>query len=383
MNKGTIKLRSFSILEVGPEGVEVDLKPFALGNFNLLIGDNAQGKTRIFNTLKFVKGLFTGKSRPISTRFTANFEFGLRQEKRKNPEILRYEIAITPGDGGNMFSEIVEKSGKRLLSTKDKTLFNETKRQQIKNFFIPKNVPALLSVDEKDFFTMSMLRQFFQRMLFLDAGKTKQLHFDPGALQLNDLGTNVASVLENWKTKYPEIFQETIRDLRKCFSLIRSIAFIKAKTEAPIPANILAFEEQGVEKKIDQLNWSDGIYRVLCLLCLPKTVFNLTGKLDAPSLIAVDEIENGLDFKTLKFIIQYFLDYSDESQILLSTHSPLVCDFVHPNEWRVVKRNGTTVEVKHPPEVEKQLDEQLELFKNRHWEFYSKHISNSRLYRVK
>ena len=122
---------------------------------------------------------------------------------------------------------------------------------------------------------------------------------------------------------------------------------------------------------------------MLCLLCLPKTVFNLTGKLDAPSLIAVDEIENGLDFKTLKFIIQYFLDYSDESQILLSTHSPLVCDFVHPNEWRVVKRNGTTVKVKHPPEVEKQLDEQLELFKNRHWEFYSKHISNSRLYRVK
>jgi len=114
----------------------------------------------------------------------------------------------------------------------------------------------------------------------------------------------------------------------------------------------------------------------------PHIPFDLTGKIVCPSLILIDEIENGLDFKTLKYIINYLKDYSDDSQIIFSSHSPLVCEFVHPNFWIIVKRSGVDISFISPKNVENNIDEQMESFRQKYWDFYSKHISNSNLYIV-
>ena len=101
-----------------------------------------------------------------------------------------------------------------------------------------------------------------------------------------------------------------------------------------------------------------------------------------PSLILIDEIENGLDFKTLKYIIKYYEEYSDDSQVIMSSHSPLVCDFVSPTKWIIVRKIGNELRFIAPHDVENDLNSQLDIFKQKHWDFYLKHISNSRLYKV-
>ena len=65
---------------------------------------------------------------------------------------------------------------------------------------------------------------------------------------------------------------------------------------------------------------------------------------------------------------------------MIASHSPLICDFVHPENWIVVRRNGVTLNYLSPKLIEDDIEKQLDLFKYKHWEFYTKHISNSKNY---
>ena len=138
-----------------------------------------------------------------------------------------------------------------------------------------------------------------------------------------------------------------------------------------LPEKVM-FEQQGI--KYSSLSMGAGEQRLMRLL---EEIYG------APryGLILIDEIENGLDFNRLKYIINYFKDYSDDSQIIIASHSPLVCDFVHPKNWRVVKRKGYEVSFLSP-QLQEDLDAQLDIFKHNHWDFYTKHISNSEKYNI-
>jgi predicted ATPase len=99
----------------------------------------------------------------------------------------------------------------------------------------------------------------------------------------------------------------------------------------------------------------------------PKIPFHIGDEVLLPSLILIDEIGNGLDFNRLKYIINYFKNYADDSQILIARHSPLVCDFVRPGNWKVVKRKGTEVNFISPKFQEEDLDSQLDLLRAHHF----------------
>ncbi len=138
--------------------------------------------------------------------------------------------------------------------------------------------------------------------------------------------------------------------------------------------------EKEVKKDIALEEWSNGFSRMLSLLVLPKTQFEFNKKMHKPSLICIDEIENGLDFKTLKYIIDYIKDYIDDIQFILTSHSPSISEFIHPRNWQVVKRSGSNIKVTKPIIVEKDFDEKLEYFKQQYWDFYVKHVSESENY---
>ncbi|HEX3476859.1 MAG TPA: ATP-binding protein [Kofleriaceae bacterium] len=59
----------------------------------------------------------------------------------------------------------------------------------------------------------------------------------------------------------------------------------------------------------------------------------------APSLMIIEEIENGLDPWTLEFVLQELRDAAERGiQIVLTTHSPFLLDHVSPEEVVVVRR---------------------------------------------
>jgi predicted ATPase len=73
-------------------------------------------------------------------------------------------------------------------------------------------------------------------------------------------------------------------------------------------------------------------------------IFALLATTPRPSLIAIEEIENGLDPWTLQFVFQALRHASDDGvQIILTTHSPFLLDHVYPDEIiHVTRQTGET-----------------------------------------
>ena len=94
---------------------------------------------------------------------------------------------------------------------------------------------------------------------------------------------------------------------------------------------------------------SDGFYKVLAIL---------TAAYLKPPLLIIDEIENSLHPETLGLIIDTLKE--SESQVIITTHSPVVVDIVEPSELVLVdKEKGETIfkRIKNPEKIKKFLNE--------------------------
>lgn len=384
IGQNNIKLKSFAFKEELEDRLEVDVSTVELEGFDLFIGDNAQGKTRLFRTLQFVAELLRGSRRRIATTFVAKFTFDI--QLRDKLEKVSYEINVFPTAEGNDYSEKIIKENGILFSTTEKILINEENNKNIDNFFIPPNIPSVAAIDDPRFKTIKIIRDFFHRILFIGPHRGQLMEFDANpanALILNPDGANLATVLSYWNKKHKPIYQDLINDLKRCFPIIEEVKFVPQTLSPGVKAEFLAINEKDINKDILQVQWSEGIWRTLCLLCLPKTQFEFGDKVLPPSMICIDEIENSLDFKTLGFVTKYLKDYSDQIQIIMSSHSPIMSEFIHPKNWQIVKRRGAKIQISKPTLVEPNLDEQLSFFREKYWDFYTKHVSSSDLYEPK
>ena len=374
-----IKLQSLEFHESRGDQPHIDVEKFNLHDFNLVIGDNAQGKSRFLRTLNFVSDCASGAQRKIETNFNAIFSFKYFSDNKERN--LIYKLSIRPDGDKNIFEEDITLSAKYLFSTKKNKLFDEIKNKPINTFYIPDNISAISSLKGKEFITINLIRSFFQRLTYISSSKAQKVGLFPDTVIPNAEGSNLSNVLYNWSIKHPNRYNEVINELKSNFKFIKKIYFTKDKKflEGMNP-QLITFKEQGVFEEIKQGQWSDGLYRTLHLLTSVKIPYRSNSHTEYPSLILIDEIENGLDYNTLNSIVNYLLDYSDQSQIIVTSHSPLVSEMIHPKYWLIVKRFGTTVKLMSPSLKEQDLEKTLELFKREHWSFYSKHIANSSLY---
>lgn len=374
-------LNSLKIHEYRGNDILMDFDRVPLKNFNLLISDNAQGKTRLMNTINFVSKLINGKGRIIQTEFDSEWEFSALQGNKETN--VSYRLKIKPDKGKNLYYEEISNNGKNIFSTSKKFLFDEENKRVIGNYYIPENIPAIVSLNDKKFLTIKSIREYFQRIFYISPNKNRDIFVEPGAFIPNTTGTNIASVLETWQNEYPHLFSEVLEELKNNYSFVENISFKEEQLPGFIKTKFLEMKEKGINYSIKQNDWSDGLFRYLFLIMSTKIPFKINENVYSPSLVMIDEVENGLDFKSLKNILTYLNDHSDDLQIIITSHSPIVCEFVSPSYWIIVKRSGNKLNFISPSEVDKELSNNLDLFKHKHWDFYTKHISNSNMYLIK
>ncbi len=371
-----IKLHSIELHELKGDKPYFNIEKFNLHNFNLLIGDNAQGKTRFLRTLDFISKCASGTQKKIQTNFTAVLSFKYFKDSKEINLIYTLSI-LTEGDN-NIFEEEVTLAGKTILSTKKKKLLDEIKNKYITSFFIPDNLSAISSIKGKEFVSISLIRSYIRRFTYISSSKARLVGMFADTVIPNSEGSNLSTVLFNWSNKHPNRYKEVINELKSNFEFIKELYFTKDdKLPDGINLRLITFTEKNIFEEIKQTQWSDGLYRTLHLLLSVKIPYETNSHLEYPSLIFIDEIENGLDYKTLNSIVEYLQDYSDQSQIIITSHSPLVCEFIHPKYWHIVKRFGTEVNFISPLSIDENLESNLDLFKRKHWDFYSKHLANS------
>ncbi len=167
--------------------------------------------------------------------------------------------------------------------------------------------------------------------------------------RLDPYGRNLGETLYALSKSSPDV-------MRKVVSATRSVVGLPDEIEARESEDRFYFvqREPGLQYPVNQMGVSSGTLRMLALMTA------LHGHPKA-TLIGIEEPENYIHPAALSSFVEHVRDARGRVQFILTTHSPLLLDFLdEPGVVSVVKRDdqqGTTVSKENDPDsVRKALD---------------------------
>ncbi len=329
-------IRSFHLKGYRPfQNLKVD----QLSTLEVLVGANGSGKSSLFEFLKFLRDAVhynippeiiagsTGQQifhRPGPDRFWWSVEVDLLQ-----PATLYYQGEVMGPVGRTHVSFERVRTSKSKYPEKPPYLFMNLKerkgvvqdpetgklaRQELK--LRKPNQLALSVMTNPALNTLYYLREFIAGWRFYSAfniDNTQIRKSVPTEQEpiLHENGGNLSAVLFYLMTERPLIFDELKHHLRAAIPGFKNLS-VKARGG---PGEVIAFwEEQGVGNELSLADLSDGTLRFLswATLCLtPKP----------PSLICIDEPDQGVHPRTLPILAGLFEKASARTQLLLATHA--------------------------------------------------------------
>ena len=120
-----IKLKSITILEERGGVTEYNARNIPLSHFNLLVGDNAQGKTRLFNTIHYMTSTAYNLANVLATTFKSKWIFQV--QSNSDTEEVVYDIKVKGSNGKNVYTEKIIRNKKVIFSSSEKYLYNESR----------------------------------------------------------------------------------------------------------------------------------------------------------------------------------------------------------------------------------------------------------------
>jgi len=152
-------------------------------------------------------------------------------------------------------------------------------------------------------------------------------------LKLQERAENLSSVLHSFHSEFPKNFREIEDWLHEAVPEISTL--LTGLTEAS--QTYVFIEEQGLGARIPSWAMSEGTLRLLAhlaVVCSPSP----------PALVCFEEPENYLHPRALELLANALKKASDRTQVLLSTHSPYLLNFLEPDDLQIVeKKDGGTV----------------------------------------
>ena len=383
-----LRIESIKLAETYKDSkVYFDYDKIFMQDINLVIGPNASGKSQFINRLKFLRETHR-KNQPtknIVTIFKAEVVFNNENTDKR----IRYELTAGPGQ---LIVEQIEDLLARKFYLKNNqkgTFLLDENTGKETTFLLNKRQSITKQVEDhiEKFPTINEIGKFFENILFLDADKFNLLTIDLGSEHLipSDQIRNISSVVLNWKDKIPKLYDILLKKYKSFFPYVEEFTSREEVSIGNKLFDVLAIKEKGVKEDVPVQNISSGMLRILCLLALPMTKQikkPILGYDFSPSVIVIDEIDNGLDYEMIYSIIDSLKSETVFSLIILSSHSPVVCNFIPPENWLIFRRSASRVKVTNPLSI-KETKELIERSKTNNWEIYKNHIANSRLYSVK
>lgn len=160
-------------------------------------------------------------------------------------------------------------------------------------------------------------------------GEPRPIQRTAGIIRLKSDGSNIAEYLHQILQLYPDVFQDILETLQFVLPYMRDLK--------PVLTDILGHQMhlEMTEAEYKVMGWllSTGTLRALALLALFRHP-------QPPQLIIIEEIENGLDPRTVHLVLEEIrnLVESGASQVIATTHSPYLLDLLELSQIVVVER---------------------------------------------
>lgn len=149
---------------------------------------------------------------------------------------------------------------------------------------------------------------------------------------LLDDASNLADFLWELQSKYPEIWEVFLDDMKRVVRDIENVE-IRPSPEAPDRLTI-ALKERGLRGRTQLADASFGTVRLICLLALFHDP-------EPPILTCIEEIDHGLHPHALRLLADRLREASERAQFIAITHSPVLVDELNPDEVVVCERDRT------------------------------------------
>jgi predicted ATPase len=293
-----------------------------LGKLNVLIGENMSGKTNFLKALKFLQQVAAGK----------DIEYGLLSEFRQSS--TGYLSFVLKAENETYALSHIEVS---LTDDVTKNSITPTYTGEIRDKSNPHSRP-----EASPKFIESMLKDglFFDNIHTDSNAPIRQPQNVAPFNYLSSDGSNLTNILLRYMRD--DGFRQ---DLKKIMKYVNP-DFLDVYIE-PVVGNYvnLTWKEKYLSRDLYASDLSDGTLRLLCLcaILLPNSVA------PPPKLICIDEPETGLyPRKVFPLLVDLIKAKAEESQIIISTHSPELLNHFQIDEVIVAVREEVKTRFERP-----------------------------------
>jgi predicted ATPase len=325
----------------------------SVGALTLLIGRNGSGKSSVVEALQWLQeSLSVGLQRATEDRFQL-YEY-LRNKRSRGTSIhlefsgpnepIQYYLEVSKAAGQHTRPIVVDEEFRIFPSRNQRKIIWTTKGRAgpaVRNIrranperegdrlalsVVPRNLSA--SIDRA--------REFLRRMVVLRLSPTSMtgaVMLEPrvrGAM-IDEQGRGLPALLAKMRIKQRAWVR---RHVSRVISGIENIKVVQTEKARGYFAATERMLSRGGTKLYDIPAWmlSEGTRRMTAL-------FALLAVEPQPSLLVIEEIENGLDPWTLEYVLGELRAATQRGiQIILTTHSPFLLDHVGPEEVIHVRR---------------------------------------------
>ena len=345
------------------------LKEMSLSSFNLLVGKSGVGKTNVLNALRSVQeaGL-SGADRANGCEWMIEIAFGdakflWEAEVSLNTDTKSAQLLNDAADNEKPFLEKSYFLKERIVRDGQFEIINRTDENFIFKGHQPlpklKNTESAISLlaEEEE---IAPLNTALRRMIFSRIGmsaypfdllKFKKIRERYPSLDALCEARDVHSLVKAYilQEDYPEEFECIKTDYIEIFDTINDIKLgrlseldPRVSQEAPPTRTedwlVVGLKEEGVNGWITHPRVSSGMNR---------TLSHLLNMSLAPvgTVIVIDEVENSLGVNCLPEMMARFLRRPRGLQCILTSHHPYIIQNIPPEQWQVVTRKGSVVQV--------------------------------------
>ncbi len=363
--------RWLSDVQIGRFKAAFKPAPIRLSPFNVVIGRNGSGKSTLLEALQWLDTTIRRDAREASDRYYGipdlinlrsqaelpYFELSLTWEAEEpGAPPVRYRVKVEQEDSTPFIAEeelhTVDKSGRvreRYLTTRQRgertLLAGERQENGWGETFRDPDRLALGRLGSAELGQLDpalrFLEGFWARAVFLRLSPNRLANgslatrksFEP---LLDEEGQTLPALLNELS---PEQRDDLVEAIQEVLPGIRGVQILRAELGRDARVNY-SLEEQmpyrgrSGRSKFPIPAWmlSEGTRRITAILAL-------LARDPAPSLLCIEEIENGLDPWTVRAILRHLQSAADRgTQVILTTHSPWVLDDVPIDSILQVRR---------------------------------------------
>jgi len=328
-----------------------------LGPFTVLIGPNNCGKSNILSALRFVA--LSAERREVYKAFGnlgfVNHVFDGREEEKieitlhmKGPlgsnrkkRNLVYHLAISGGAKRTPFvsHEKVSIRNKKpiILLERSETgtgfYIDESSSKNVS--YQPEATMLFLSsmLDRSKTPTLMALNDFLHGWRLYDLIPREMRQSSPAqeGLVLERSGENLAQVFNS----LPKNERERIEEI--FMAMFPEVASVETRPLAHVPQTQVLIQENRLKMGFGSALLSSGELKLLGLLVVLNS-------LKKPLLLSIEEPENNIHPALVENVVDLLRTSSEDVQIIATTHSPVILDYLRPEEVVVVtKKDGATI----------------------------------------